>query len=66
MYESEVIIIVMGKAVRLRKIQPGRILSVREEGDEIIKISTKVVEVMVISAVVKKMNNIKHDSRVKN
>lgn len=66
MYESEVIIIVMGKAVRLRKIQPGRILSVREEGDEIIKISTKVVEVMVISAVVKKMNNIKHDSRLKN
>lgn len=66
MYESKVIIIVMGKAVRLRKIQPGRILSVREEGDEIIKISTKVVEVMVISAVVKKMNNIKHDSRVKN
>lgn len=66
MYESKVIIIVMGKAVRLRKIQPGRILSVREEGDEIIKISTKVVEVMVISAVVKKMNNIKHDSRLKN
>lgn len=54
MYESEVIIIVMGKAVRLGKIQPERILSVREEDDEIIKISTKVVEVMVISAVVKK------------
>lgn len=54
MYESEVVIIVMGKAVRLGKIQPERILSVREEDDEIIKISTKVVEVMVISAVVKK------------